>query len=299
MLNTKAFNKQRNMVGWIMSVPAVIGVGIMIIYPIIFSFCLSFTGIRSSVVNVKWNSFENYTWLFSSNAFDFWNGLWVAFKFSVISTVLQTVLGFFLAYLLYSMGKKMKAVYRILLYIPCVLPSAVVAVMWNFIYSYDVGLLFRLWELFGWKQVLWLNDPNVVLWSIIIANTWRFVGITMVLYFVNMNAVSKDILEGAKLDGASRWGLLWKFIFPLTIASTKMNIVLSFVGGMKAYDLFFMLEGGTMAETRPVGLVIYLYAFRQGRMGWAICMSFMLSTILGIFTVVTNKLMAKLEKCYE
>ena len=51
--------------------------------------------------------------------------------------------------------------------------------------------------------MLWLNDPNVVLWSIIIANTWRFVGITMVLYFVNMNAVSKDVLEGATLDGAN------------------------------------------------------------------------------------------------
>ena len=137
-----------------MSIPAVIGVGVMIVYPIIFSFCLSFTGIRASVVNVQWNSFQNYVWLFSSNAYDFWNGLLVAFEFSIISTILQTVLGFFLAYLLYSMGKYMQSVYRVLLYIPCVLPSAVVAVMWNFIYAYDVGLLFRLWELFGWEQVL-------------------------------------------------------------------------------------------------------------------------------------------------
>ena len=299
MLNIKAFNKPRNIAGWLMSIPAVIGVGVMIVYPIIFSFCLSFTGIRASVVNVQWNSFQNYVWLFSSNAYDFWNGLLVAFEFSIISTILQTVLGFFLAYLLYSMGKYMQSVYRVLLYIPCVLPSAVVAVMWNFIYAYDVGLLFRLWELFGWEQVLWLNDPNVVLWSIIIANTWRFVGITMVLYFVNMNAVSKDVLEGATLDGANRWMILWRFIFPLTISSTKMNIVLSFVGGMKSYDLFFMLEGGSMPQTRPVGLVIYLYAFRQSRMGWAIVMSFMLSIILGVFTVFTNKLLAKVEKSYE
>ena len=78
-----------------------------------------------------------------------------------------------------------------------------------------------------------------------------------------------------------------------------MNIVLSFVGGMKSYDLFFMLEGGSMPQTRPVGLVIYLYAFRQSRMGWAIVMSFMLSIILGVFTVFTNKLMAKVEKSYE
>lgn len=121
----------------------------------------------------------------------------------------------------------------------------------------------------------------------------------MVLYFVNMNAVSKDVLEGATLDGANRWMILWRFIFPLTISSTKMNIVLSFVGGMKSYDLFFMLEGGSMPQTRPVGLVIYLYAFRQSRMGWAIVMSFMLSIILGVFTVFTNKLMAKVEKSYE
>lgn len=233
-----------------MSIPALIGVGVLIVYPIVFSFILSFTGIRASVVNVRWNDFGNYIWLFSESSGDFWNGLWVAFEFSVLSTILQTVLGFFLAYLLYSMGRGMQSVYRVLLYIPCVLPSAVVAVMWNFIYSYDVGLLFKLWELFGWEQVLWLNDPDVVLFSIIIANTWRFVGITMVLYFVNMNAVSKDVLEGATLDGANRWMILWRFIFPLTISSTKMNLVLSFVGGMKSFDMFFMLEGGSMPQTR-------------------------------------------------
>ena len=299
MLNTKAFRRQRNVCGYLMSIPALIGVGVLIVYPIVFSFILSFTRIRASVVNVRWHDFGNYIWLFSESSGDFWNGLWVAFEFSVLSTILQTVLGFFLAYLLYSMGRGMQSVYRVLLYIPCVLPSAVVAVMWNFIYSYDVGLLFKLWELFGWEQVLWLNDPDVVLFSIIIANTWRFVGITMVLYFVNMNAVSKDVLEGATLDGANRWMILWRFIFPLTISSTKMNLVLSFVGGMKSFDMFFMLEGGSMPQTRPVGLIIFTYAFKQSRMGWAIVMSFMLSVILGAFTVITNKLMAKVEKSYE
>lgn len=299
MLNTKAFNKQRNIYGLIMSIPAIFSVLVLIVYPVIFSFCLSFTGIRASVANLKWNNFQNYAWLFSEYAGDFWNGLWVAGGFSFLSTLIQTLLGFFLAYLLYSMGKRMQSVYRVLLYIPCVLPSAVVAVMWRFIYEYDVGLLAKIWNMFGWEQVLWLNNPNVALWSIIIANTWRFVGVTMVLYFVNMNAVSKDVLEGATLDGANRWTILWRFIFPLTISATKMNLVLSFVGGMKSFDMFFMLEGGTMPQTRPVGLIIFNYAFKMNRMGWAIVMSFMLSVILGTFTVVTNKLMAKAEKSYE
>ena len=79
-----------------MSTPALIGVGVLIVYPIVFSFILSFTGIRASVVNVRWNDFGNYIWLFSESSGDFWNGLWVAFEFSVLSTILQTVLGFFL-----------------------------------------------------------------------------------------------------------------------------------------------------------------------------------------------------------
>lgn len=299
MLNTKAFNRQRTIYGWVMSIPAIVSVLCLIAYPIVFSFFLSFTGIRGTVTNLKWNSFQNYVWLFSEYAGDFWNGIWVAGKFSFISTLLQTVLGFFLAYLLYSMGKRLQSVYRVLLYIPCVLPSTVVAVMWRFIYEYDVGLLAKIGGLLGWEQVLWLNDPNIAFWSIIIANTWRFVGVTMVLYFVNMNAVSKEVLEGATIDGANRWTILWRFIFPLTISATKMNLVLSFVGGMKSFDMFFMLEGGTMPETRPVGLIIYNYAFKMNRMGWAIVMSFMLSIILGAFTVVTNKLMAKVESIYE
>ncbi|MFQ7077898.1 MAG: hypothetical protein ACLRSW_08135 [Christensenellaceae bacterium] len=64
MLNTKAFRRQRNVCGYLMSIPALIGVGVLIVYPIVFSFILSFTGIRASVVNVRWNDFGNYIWLF-------------------------------------------------------------------------------------------------------------------------------------------------------------------------------------------------------------------------------------------
>ena len=132
----------------------------------------------------------------------FWPSLLNSLKFSLISTAIQITLGFLIAYLIYKMKRGPQTLFRVLIYIPVVLPAPVVSVMWKFIYAHDNGLIDRLLLALGFTDIpAWLVTPGWSMVAVIITNTWWFIGTTVILYFVAMNAVPKDCLEGAKIDG--------------------------------------------------------------------------------------------------
>lgn len=297
MIDIKLMRRKNNIFGWLLAIPSLISIGVFIIYPFVFSFILSFTNWRFLPVNINFVGGENYKWLFSSAGYEFWNGLWTSLRFTVISTLLQTVLGFILAYVLYNMSKRVQGIYKVLLYLPVILPSAVVSVMWVFIYKND-GLLNILLGFFGIENPpVWLADSRYAMGAVIIANTWRFVGLTIIIYFVSMNALSKEIIESATIDGAGKVRILRSIILPLTWSSTKVNLLLSMIGGMKSFDLFYLLTNGG-ADTQVVGLFIFRTAFEYRVLSRAVTMSVVLTIFIGGLTFVVNFLSSRKKEDY-
>ena len=143
-METKAIRRQANAIGWAMIAPTVVSIGLFIVYPLVFSVILSFTNWKFVFANIRFVGFANYQWLFSETGVQFWKSLWVSLKFTFISTAIQTLLGFLVAYVLYNMGPRLQAVYKVLIYVPVILPAAVVSVMWTFIYTPNIGLIDRL-----------------------------------------------------------------------------------------------------------------------------------------------------------
>lgn len=179
MVNVRAIQRQANIVGWLLMIPTIIGISLFIIYPVIFSLIMSFTNWKFVFINVSFIGGDNYVWLFSESGRQFWISVWTSIKFTFISTAIQTVLGFFLAYVLYNMKPKAQAVYKVLIYIPVLLPAAVVSVMWTFIFEPNVGLIDVLLTNLGFKNLpLWVADENIALGSVIFVNTWQYLGVT-------------------------------------------------------------------------------------------------------------------------
>ncbi|MCF7931632.1 MAG: sugar ABC transporter permease [Acholeplasmataceae bacterium] len=296
MINVKSMERQKQFYGWLFVIPGLISILVFIVYPIIFAGIMSFTNWRSLFVDIKFIGFDNYRWLFSSSGELFWEGIEVSFKFATISTLIQTVLGFLLASVLYNLSNKAQGVYKVLLYTPVILPAAVVSVMWSFIYKPEVGLIDQLLRgIFNLTNTpLWIADERIALYSVIATNTWRFVGITMIIYFVAMNAISKEVIESARIDGASKTQVLTKIMLPLTWRSTQINILLSIIGGMKSFDLFYLLTGGE-AGTRVVGLHIYKTAFEYNQFARAVTMSLVLTVIIGGITLIVNRVFRNVE----
>ena len=297
MVDIKLMRRKNNIVGWLLAIPSLISIGVFIVYPFVFSFVLSFTNWRFLPVDISFVGGANYQWLFSSAGYEFWNGLWVSLQFAVISTLLQTALGFLLAYILYNMKKQLQGIYKVLLYLPVILPAAVVSVMWVFIYKND-GLVNTLLGYIGVEDPpVWLADSRYAMGSVILANTWRYVGLTIIIYFVSMNSVSREIIESATIDGAGKTKILLAMILPLTWSSTKVNLLLSMIGGMKSFDLFYLLTNGD-GNTQVVGLFIFRTAFEYRVFSRAVTMSVILTVLIGGLTFVVNFLASRKKEDY-
>lgn len=297
LANSRSIQKKANIAGWSLMIPTVLSILIFIAYPVIFSIILSFTDWKFVFNGIQFVGFENYKWLFGETGAQFWESTWISIKFTFISTTIQTVLGFMLAYVLFNMTSKWQAIYRVLLYIPVLLPPSVISVMWTFIFEPNVGLIDSILALLGVQNFpMWLADEKIALGTVIFVNTWQYIGFTTIIYFIAMNAISKEVLESASIDGAAKWRILWQFILPLTWSSTSTNLLLSVMGGLKSFDLFFLFTNGTGDYgLYVVGLYIWKTAYKFKTFCRAVTMSLVLSVIIGVISLTMNKLLDKQE----
>jgi len=282
------------MLGYVFLIPLVILLVVFMYYPIVNSVILSFTNWSGFEKGYDFIGWRNYERLFKETP-EYWKAMTVNIRFALISTAVQTVLGFFLAVGVINLTKRWQDFFKVSLYLPVMLPAAVVAVMWRFIYTPDYGLINQLLRAVGlssWTRA-WTADPQLALYSVVLTNTWRYVGFTMVLYYVSMLDISKEILESAMVDGASLWHRIRYFYFPLTRGTTEINVILSVTGGLRAFDIFYLLtQGGPGTNTKVVGMWILETAFRNYRFGRALTMSIILFLIVVATMLISRFLLA-------
>lgn len=291
--------KNRNLWGWIFSAQTVIAIILSLIYPLVYAIILSFTDVRFITENFNWVKLDNYAWLIKES--DFFKDLMVSISFAIVSTAVQTVLGFLLAFMLYFMKGKTQTFFKTALYLPVILPTSVISSMWMIILAGDeFGVLNVLLGLTT-PPFQWLADKNVAFWIIVAINTWRYYGITMIIYLVNMSAVPQEVVEAAEIDGASRGYIMLKIILPLVMSATSLNIILSMIGGIQSFDLFylFQINGNLTLDLTPVGVLIFKTGLGSGNLrniylSRSVTMSIMLTIITATFTVIINKIFGKL-----
>lgn len=286
-----SLRKKRKILGCIFLLPTFVVLGFFTFYPLIRSCVMSFTNWSGINSDFSFIGFRNYEKLFTQTP-EYWNAIVVNLKFAVTSTLLQTVLGFALAFFVYSMSVKLQKFFKVALFIPVILPAAVVGVMWTFIYTPDYGLINQFLRAvhLGNLTHAWLGEYGTVMPSVIFTNTWRYIGLTMVLYLIAFNNISADILEAATVDGAGKFRQLVSIMFPLTTGTTEINVILSITGGMKAFDLFYLMTGGGPGTaTQVVSMLIYRTAFQAFKYSRALSMAVVLFIIITIFTLICMK----------
>lgn len=292
--------KNRNLWGWIFSIQTVVAILVTLIYPLTYAGILSFTNVRFSTVNFDFVGFENYKWLFTESAF--FDDLLISIVFAVVSTAVQTVLGFLLAFMLYFMKGKVQGFFKTALYLPVILPTAVVSSMWMIILAGDeFGVLNVVLGLTD-PPYQWLNDKSIAFWAIVIINTWRYYGITMIIYLVNMSAVPKEVVESAEVEGASKAQIMLKIIIPLVMSATSLNIILSMIGGIQSFDLFYLFQtnANLTLDLTPVGVLIFKTGLGSGNLrniylARSVTMSIVLTIIIATVTVLINKVFSRSE----
>lgn len=223
--------------------PATVLFFAVVILPFFYGLYLTFTSWDGVSTKKPFVGLTNYQAAIADTAY--WQSLGRTFVYSVIAVILTNIVAFLLAYLVTS-GIKGQNFFRAGFFIPNLIGGIVLGYIWLVIFD---GILSN----FDTAVVL---ETKYGFWGLIILMCWQQIGYMMIIYIAGLQAIPEDMLEAAKIDGASSWKTLWNITIPNIMPSITICTFLSLTNGFKLYDQNLALTGGSPFKTLADGNVI-------------------------------------------
>jgi len=192
--------------------------------------------------------------------------LWTTIKFVLFYVPASTFIALAAALVLDRIANRfLSGLYRTILYFPVVLPASIVFHMWMWMYDPTLGLFNQLLQTLRipWRTG-WLVDPGMALPAIALMSIWRLMGTTMMLFLVGLSNIPNELLEAARVDGASEWQVLARIQLPLLIPIFFIILVLRLQVLGLAIEPLIMTDGGPIRATTTYGLQAYYISLRDG-----------------------------------
>ena len=235
---------------------------------------------------------ENYKNLFKDKSMVF--ALKNSLFFLIFCCVSQLVMGLFLAALLTNI-KKGRNLFKNIIYLPCVLSSTALGLLWMFIFSPKLGINQAL-EKFGMEGPLWLMDTSgfiiLPMWVIAFVALWQYVGQSMMLYMAQISGISTSLYEASYIDGCNRAKSFIHITLPLIKPMVATAMSLNAIGSLKFFDLIFnMTEGGPNHRTEVLATHLYTQGFKYNKYGYASAIGVVLIVLCLLVTGLINKFM--------
>jgi len=261
-----------------------IGFLVFTLGPIVAAVYLGFTDWRGRGVP-RFVGLQNFIEIFTDDPL-FWQSLKVTLLFAVIYLPLSLIIGFAMAMVMNQRLVGVK-VFRTLYFLPSVLSGTAVAILWQFVFNRDFGVLNWFVGLFGIDPVSWLVSPRWVIPSIAIMQLWA-VGSTIIIYLGGLQGIPTELYEVAKLDGAGWWATLRNVTLPMMSPVIFFQLVLGLIATFQIFTQpYVMTQGGPDNASYFYALYIYNTAFVQLRLGYASALSVILFVIVvGITAII-------------
>jgi len=279
-----------NISGFLFILPSIVFFVVFAFYPFIYSFRLSlFQWEGGNMRNLSWSGLYQYSKALSSH--EFWNSLKVTALFTFPTVFLHISIGLLLAVLL-NRSIPCKTLLRGVFFVPVIMSTIVVAIIWKFMLSPTVGLFnYFLNVFFGLpKEIPWLQDPKLALPGLIIVHVWKWIGYFMVIYLAALQDIPVSIYESAELDGASSWQQFRHITLPLLSNTTWFLIIISIINTFQVFDIVYaMTSGGPVGSTDVVVYYIYRNAFLFYDMPYASAVAWLLFSLIFILTAMQLK----------
>lgn len=143
-------------------------------------------------------------------------------------------------------------------------------------------------------EPLWLQDPRLVWWMIVLMTTWWTLGFPMLLFLSALQDLSPEMMEAAQVDGAADWQILFLIQLPLIKNTIFLVVMLQIIASFKVFGQIYMMTGGGPSnQTRPLIQYIYQQAFNKNDLGYASAMSYVLFAILVVCTLIQLQIQRK------
>lgn len=242
-------------------------------------FSIGFTGYVSTL---DWNGFilspsefvgwDNYTQMFQDKVF--WLAIWHTVLFFVVTFTIQTALGFTFAAILHS-RIRLAPVYKVVIFIPTVLAPATMAPVFRSIFDAN-GQFNGLLDFVGLHALTqpWLASGETAMPIVMAVTIWQWTGLTFILFYAAMSQIDPQILEAARVDGASNWRTLRSIVWPLCSGTTLALATLGVIGALKTFDVPYLItKAGPNHATEFLGTYIYQTMVQEKHFGYAAAIS--------------------------
>jgi multiple sugar transport system permease protein len=269
--------------------PSLAVLALITLLPSLYLLATSFTPLNLTRPETVWDfsqPLESYRQLLLDARLH--HSVWVQIKLSFWTVLLQLLIGLGLALLLNMRARLLEALRTVFL-IPMVLPPIVVAIIWKVIYTPDISPMHGLFRALGWHVPALITDPDWALTSIIIADTWEWFPFTMLMVLAGLQMMPQELLDAAKVDGATPWQLTRYITLPFIRGVLLVAGLFRLIDSIKAFPLIFILtDGGPGNVTEVTNYYSFLQAFNFSYLGFssAITVALLAATIVLSWVIV-------------
>lgn len=288
-MNNSKIAASRNRWGIIFILPQLLSLVVLGIVPVIIAFVLSF---------FEWNGFgvpafvgiENFKWILQDA-----NTLIAiknTFTYAIIYVPISILLAMLLAIILNNALGKM--FYRAIFFLPQVVTSVGIAVVWSWIYQPQFGILNMLLKLIGINGAEWLKNPRTAMGAVIVMSVWWGLGYNIVLFLAGLQNIPRTYIDAAKIDGANAKDIFFNITVPLLSPTTLFVAITTMINAFQVFDQMWLLtQGGPAKRTYTLAIHIYQTAFKEFKIGRASTVALIMFAVVVVISVIQFKLSDK------
>jgi len=275
---------------YILVAPAVAVFAFVVLIPAVFNTALSF---------MQWSGTDQMVFVGLDNFFRaFRDDIYLlayrnTFIYIVLTLILEVFVGLVMAGLVTMRGRK-TAFYRIAFFVPVMLPMVVIAVLWSFVYSDDIGLINTALRSAGLDELalVWLGNPATALIAVSVVSGWIYAGFYMAIFYAALQRIPTNIIEAATLDGASQWRTFFSIRMPMIRPIIEIGVLLCVTGAFQSFDLFYvMTNGGPDHQTEIITTYLVEVVFRFNNLGYGAA----LATIMTVAVLLLGYLFTRIR----
>jgi multiple sugar transport system permease protein len=306
-------HRREALLAYLFLLPALAVLTTFHLFPAVYSFYMSLY--KWEIVKDRFVGLRNYARLLGDT--EFLHSLLLTLVYVLGTVPLELAIGLGLAMLLYQ-GLRARGFFRLLYFMPYITPQIALALVWGWIFNKDVGFANGVLDALHLPQQRWLVEargvfnlvgfatdsvpPSLALFAVILVTVWFFLGFHTVVYLSGLTAIPAELVEAARMDGASGWSLFRSITFPLLTPTTYFLLLVATIGALTSFNMVFILGGGgtsfgcagnPLGTTRLAALFIFDRFWCQTRLGYASAAAFLLMVVVLAITALNVRLVGR------
>lgn len=283
---------------WLFAGPVLAAIAAMLVLPVALALLLGLTDYSiyalAGLRNLRFVGLANFTELLSTPLF--WRALGNTALFAALGVPMAIGASLAAALLLHDATVRWKPLWRVALFAPYVTSVVATAIVWRFVLNTRFGLLNSALGAVGIGPVDWLGDPRASIPAILLFVTWKIFGYNMIVFTAALSAVPGELMEAARLDGASRWGRFRHVTLPAIGPTLLLAAVMSVAGFLQLFaEPYVMTMGGPAQST----VTVLYFMFDEGFRWWNLGQASATALILFVLILGVTAVQARIGRRYQ